>query len=396
MGSKPSMRDSYLKEQLKSREGKGLLRKMRTLEGCQDRRVVIDGKPVINLCSNNYLGLAQDARVREAAVEAIRRYGIGSGASRLVCGNMAVHQALEEKIAAFKGQEACLVYTSGYCANTGIIPSVVGRDDLVLSDRLNHASIVDGIILSRAKLRRYAHGDTESLEGILNGNRGHGQRMIVTETVFSMDGDIAPLPDIVSVAEKHDCLVMVDEAHATGVLGKNGQGAAGHFGLENRIDIQMGTLSKAIGCQGGYVCGSRTLIDYLINFSRQFIYTTALPPAVAAACIKAIQVIETEPGLRARLWDNVKYLKSGLDSMGFDVKGSQTPIIPLLVKDAAAATNFSLKLLEAGVFIQAIRPPAVPEGQSRLRLTVTAGHEREDLDRALDAIKKTGRQLCLI
>lgn len=410
-----AVKDSFLKEELALRKNKGLLRKMRLLEGAQGPRVIIDGEPVINLCSNNYLGLANEPRINEAAIEGVRRYGVGSGASRLVCGNMYLHKRLEEKIASFKGTQASLVYSSGYAANIGIIPSIVGRSDIVFSDRLNHASIIDGIILSRSRFRRYPHKDVRALEELLRESKSRtflhsrrasllekardkdfDRRLIVTETVFSMDGDITPLPEIVEIAGRQGCLVMVDEAHATGVLGKNGAGAIEHFGLKNGIDIQMGTLSKAIGALGGYVCGSQELIDYLINCSRSFGYTTALPPAIAAACIKALEIIESEPQLRQRLWENVSYLKSGLDNLRLNTLASQTPIIPLLIGDTALTMKFSLRLFEKGVFIQGIRPPTVPQGESRLRLTVTAGHTKEDLTRALEAIGKVAKQLCLI
>ena len=355
------------KQELQKLEEQGLLRSLREV------------KPgVINLCSNNYLGLAEHPALKEAAMDAIKKYGTSVSASRLISGTTTLHKKLEEKLAEFKAAEAALVFNSGYTANVGIISALVGRGDIIFSDKLNHASIVDGCLLSGAELKRYPHCDTSVLENSLKGSDPYGKKLIVTDTVFSMDGDIAPLPEIVALAKKYDCMLMVDEAHATGVLGKNGKGALEHFNIKEKDIIQMGTLSKALGSFGGYVVGSKELIDYLINKSRAFIYTTALPAPVVAASIAALDVIKSEPGLRKQLWDNVRF---------FD-KEARTQIIPILIGDSKRTVDISKQLLDEGIFIQAIRPPTVPKGQARLRVTITATHIRKDLEYALEKIKK--------
>ncbi len=369
---------------------------MRLLEGEQRVRTVVDGKNVINFCSNNYLGLANDPRLKEAAMKAIEKYGVGSGASRLVCGNMVLHKKLEEKIAEFKKQEVALVFNSGYTANLGIISSLADKDSLVLSDKLNHASIIDGILLSGANFKRYPHKDTQRLEELLRENRNFEKKLIITDTVFSMDGDIAPIFEIVRIAKKYEAMIMVDEAHATGVFGKTGAGLAEELNLKDEIAIQMGTFSKAAGSFGAFVCGKKDLIDYLINFSRPFIYTTSLPPAICAASIRAIEIIQNEPERRERLWKNVNFLRKGLNNLGFNTWESASPIIPILTRDAALTMEFSKRLFEEGIFIQGIRPPTVPVNQSRLRITITCGHKQEDLEFALNKLEKTGRKLCLL
>lgn len=390
------MKTFFLNETLLSLERANLKRQLRTVQSSQGREIVIDGKKALNFCSNNYLGLADDIRLRQAAMEGIAQYGLGSGASRLICGNMKPFEELEQSIARFKGAESCLVFSSGYMANQGIIASLFDRADIVFSDRLNHASIMDGILLSRAEWKRYPHRDIDALEAMLKESKGFKKRAIITDTVFSMDGDIAPLDRLVSLAKEYDAWLMVDEAHALGVLGENGRGAAEHFGIEKQIDIQMGTLSKAVGSYGAYCCGSKNLMEYLINCSRSFIYTTALPPAIVAASLKALQIIQQEPHRRQKLWENTKHLAQGLRDLGFNILQSQTPIIPILTKDSVVAVKFSKKLFEEGVFIQAIRPPTVPQDTARLRLTVMATHTREDLDFLLDRLSKIGRELCLI
>ncbi len=390
------MKTSFFNETLLSLERANLKRQLKTVQSSQGREIVIDGKKVLNFCSNNYLGLADDIRLRQSAMEGIAQYGLGSGASRLVCGNMKPFEELEQSIARFKGTESSLVFSSGYMANQGIISSLFDRADIIFSDRLNHASIVDGILLSRAEWKRYPHRDINALEAMLKESKGFKKRAIITDTVFSMDGDIAPLDQLVSLAKEYDAWLMVDEAHALGVLGENGRGAAEHFGIEKQIDIQMGTLSKAVGSYGAYCCGSKNLMEYLINCSRSFIYTTALPPAIVAASLKALQIIQQEPHRRQKLWENTKYLAQGLRDLGFNILQSQTPIIPILTKDPEVAVKFSKKLFEEGVFIQAIRPPTVPQDTARLRLTVMATHTREDLDFLLDRLSKIGRELCLI
>lgn len=386
------------KQELLELEKKGLRRSLRLLESESAPWFIMDGKKVLNLCSNNYLGLANDIRLKDAAIEAINKYGVGSGASRLVCGNMKLHRELEQRLAEFKKSESCLVFNSGYTANIGIISALVKRGDTVFCDRLNHASIVDGIILSRAEFRRYPHKDITALEYLLNRSRGTKRRLIVTDSVFSMDGDIAPLEKLIELAEKYNCILMIDEAHATGVLGENGTGALEHLGLEDKENniIQMGTLSKALGGFGAYVCGSRDLIDYLINHSRAFIYTTSLPPAIAAANIKSLEVIQAESSRRTKLWGNVKFFRDSLQSLGFDIQDSQTPIIPLITRDPKLTMDFSKRLFDEGVFVQGIRPPTVPEGRARLRMTLMATHSTEDLQFALDKIEKISRELKII
>lgn len=386
----------FLADELHSIEHKGLKRALRLAEGAQDRTVTVDGHPVLNFCSNNYLGLAGDERLKEAAVRCLESEGFGAGASRLVSGNMTAHRRLEERLAAFKGTEGCLVFSTGYMANVGIISSLFGKGDLILSDKLNHASIIDGILLSGAALKRYPHLDMAVLERLLKESGEYQKKVIITDSVFSMDGDVAPLDRIVALARQHGALVMVDEAHAFGVLGKKGKGAVEHFGLEGQIDIQMGTLSKAAGAFGAYCCGSVELIQYLINKARSFIYTTGMPPSVAAAATTAIDIIETEPQRREYLKDASEYLRKELKEAGFDTGNSATPIIPVIVGDPAAAVEFSRRLFENGIFVQAIRPPTVPQNTARLRITVMATHTREDLDLLLKSLVQVGKEPGLI
>lgn len=382
------MKTEILKDELRDLENQGLRRSLRTLDSPQGRKVTLGDKQVLNFCSNDYLGLANDARIKRAALEAVEEYGFGSGASRLVCGNMLPHEKLEEELAEFKNVESALVFSSGYMANTGIIPALMDRHSFVLSDRLNHASITDGIILSRAKLMRYPHADMQFLRDMLKSLPAGRPKMIVTDTVFSMDGDRAPLKEIVALACRYEAMVMVDEAHAFGVLGKHGGGLAQELELGDQVDIQMGTLSKAAGCFGAYACGKKVLRDYLINKSRSFIYTTAMPPALAQAARAALKIIHQEDQLRHQLQDNANFLRTSLKEMGFDTMDSSTPIIPILVKDPSQAKEMSQRLLEQGIFVQAIRPPTVPMGTSRLRLTVTAVHIKEDLQQLLNALRK--------
>jgi len=388
--------DTFLQDSLEDLGEKGCLRKLRCLSGSQGREIIIDDQKVLNFCSNNYLGLADDVRLKEAAIVSLEAEGLGSGASRLVCGNLSAHKNLEERIARFKGTDAALVFSTGYMANVGIISSLFGRNDVIFSDKLNHASIIDGILLSQAKFKRYPHVDMKALEGMLQETREKIRKVIITDSVFSMDGDIAPLDKIVALAKKYNCQVMIDEAHALGVLGRIGRGAAEHFGVEEEIDIKMGTLSKAVGSFGAYCCGSRELIDYLINKARSFIYTTGMPPSVAAASLKGIEIIESEPERREKLWDNARYLLRKLKETGFETLRSQTPIIPVLVKESENAVRFSERLFEAGIFISAIRPPTVPAQTARLRLTVMATHTREDVHYLLQHMERIGKELCII
>lgn len=390
------MINEFLDEELKDIQSRGLKRKLRLVTGSQGSEIVIEGKKCLNFCSNNYLGLANDPRLTEAAHLAMKEEGFGAGASRLVCGNMSAHQKLEKKIIEFKKCDAALLFNTGYMANVGVISSLFNRSDWIFSDKLNHASIVDGIKLCEANFRRYPHNDMEGLERVLQTTPAKGKRCIITDTVFSMDGDVARLPEIVKLAKQYNCLVMIDEAHGVGVMGKNGRGLAEHFDVEKDIDIQIGTLSKAMGSFGAYCTGSRKLIDYLTNTARSFIYTTALPPSVAAASMEAISIIQHDPSLLKNLWDNTHYVKSRLEDMGFDTMNSQTPIIPILVKDNEKAVDFSTRLLDQGIYVSAIRPATVPVDTARLRLTIMASHSRENLDTLCETLKQTGKDLCLI
>jgi glycine C-acetyltransferase len=377
-------------------KAKGLYRTLRTVESAQGPRLVVDGKEVLLLCSNDYLGLANHPRVKEAAKSAIDKYGFGSGASRLVSGSMEAHCSLEEKIAKFKGTEAALLFNSGYAANTGVISALAGRQDIVYSDRLNHASIVDGCRLSMAKVRRYRHCDSTHLEELLQTPKSGG-KLLVTDGVFSMDGDIAPLKEIAALAKQYGTMLMVDDAHGVGVLGEGGRGTAEELGLHpDDIDIHMGTLGKALGTFGAYVAGSRELIDYLINSTRSFIYSTALPPSTAAAAEAALDILISEPERRERLKENAKLMRNGLSGLGFDTGNSRTPIIPLIAGSAKMACTMMESLFEEGIFAQAIRPPTVPEGSARIRVTVTSEHSKSDLKKALEAFELAGKKSGLL
>jgi glycine C-acetyltransferase/8-amino-7-oxononanoate synthase len=378
----------YIADQLLALKQAGRHRQLRVIDGPSDTTVIIDGKPYLAFCSNDYLGLANDPRLKAAALEAVQRYGWGSGASRLISGTLKPHQLLEQKLAQFKAAQSSIVFPTGYMANLGVISAVVGRQDTVIIDRLCHASIVDGCRLSRARLQVYPHKDLTVLEKILARGRNNSRRLIITDSVFSMDGDLAPLPQLVELARRHGALLMVDEAHATGVLGEHGRGAVEHFGLEGGVvDIAMGTLSKAVGSLGGFVAGNEQLIDFLRQRARSFIYTTALPPAACAASIAALGIIASEPQLRERLWRNTEYLKTRLLKLGFDLMDSQTPIIPVLLGDEAEVMRASAYLFVQGILIPGIRPPTVPAGQCRLRISLSAKHTREQLDRLLDVLR---------
>jgi len=386
------------REELDSLKQQGLYRRTRLVEGAQQSRVRLDGREVIMLCSNNYLGLADHPLLKDAAVRAVEKFGVSSAASRLVSGTMELHQELEVSIAFFKGTEAALVFNSGYAANTGIIPALAGRGDLIFCDRLNHASIVDGCLLSRAKLVRYPHNDMKTLRRLLEENETNGRRLIVTDGVFSMDGDLAPLPKLVELKKEFGALLMVDDAHGTGVLGPTGKGTAEHFGLMSDIDIHMGTMGKAFGSFGAYAAASLDIIEYLINTARSFIFSTSLPPAVLAISIAAIDLVNSPEGasLRARLAVNAGRFRSALGSAGFDTMGSATQIIPVFAGEPETAMEFSNLLLRGGVYVQGIRPPTVPAGSCRLRCTVMATHTSADLEEALEAIMKAGRKVGVI
>jgi glycine C-acetyltransferase len=387
----------FITQKLNDLKEQGVYRKLPVLQSPSGPRCVINGKNVINLSSNNYLGLANHPRLREAGKKAIDKWGMGAGAVRTIIGTMAIHEELEEKLAKFKHVEAVLVFQSGFTANAAAIPAVVDKGDVVISDELNHASIIDGCRLSKADVVRYKHSDMADLERVINEVKDkYNTKLIITDGVFSMDGDIAKLPEIVELAEKYGCLTYVDDAHSSGVLGKSGQGSAHHFGLSDRIDVQIGTLSKAIGVVGGYVAGRRNLIDWLNHRGRPFLFSTAAPPAVAAACIEAVNILSESTELTDKMWDNANYFKKKLNELGFNTGRSETPITPVITGDDRKAVELSKRLFEEGVFAQSIVFPTVAKGGARVRTIVTAAHTKADLDEAVAAFAKVGRELGLI
>ena len=388
---------SYLSEQLNQWRQEGTYQRLRVLQSESAAHSRFDGKEVINLASNNYLGLTTHPKLREAALEAVRKFGVGSGAVRTISGTMSLHLELEERIAAFKHAKACVVFQSGFAANAGTVAAILGPEDHIISDELNHASIIDGCRLSRAKIHVFPHKDTRAAENILTElDRAAGRKLLISDGVFSMDGDIGPLPGLTAAAEKHGAIMMVDDAHSSGVLGRNGRGTIDHFGLHGRVQVQVGTLSKAIGVLGGYVCGSRDLIEFLYHRARPFLFSTSHPPAVAAACLAAFDVLEQEPERIQNLWNNTKYFKAGLTSSGFDTGMSETPITPVIVGEPKLAHELSRLLFEEGVLATGIGFPTVPKGKARVRTIVTATHTQEELDRALEAFRRIGKRLGLV
>ncbi|HZV83219.1 MAG TPA: 8-amino-7-oxononanoate synthase [Geobacteraceae bacterium] len=389
---------SFFQEELDSLRQGGLYRSMRLVEGAQQGRVIVDGREVLLLCSNNYLGLADHPLLKDAAIRAVEAYGVGSGAARLVSGNMTLHQQLEERLARFKGTESAILFNNGYSANLGIISALVGRGDTIYSDRLNHASIVDGALLSRAKLLRYPHNDVDGLRRLLESNRSFGRQLIVSDGVFSMDGDIARLQEISALKKEFGALLMVDDAHGTAVLGEHGRGSVELCGVSADVDIQMGTLGKGLGSFGAYVAGSAELIEYLRNRARSFIFSTSLPPAVLAASLAAIELVSSREGaeLRKRLEANAHLFSRALLQSGFDTLGSTTQIVPVLAGGAEKVMEFSRRLLDGGLFVQGIRPPTVPIGSCRLRCTVMATHEPGELTEAAALIAAVGRDMGII
>ena len=389
----------FVADALGELRAKGVAPKLRVLEGEQKPVATFDGKEVINLASNNYLGLTTHKALRKAEIEAVRTYGAGAGAVRTIAGTMKLHMELEEQIARFKNVEACVVFQSGFTANAGTVSAILGKEDLIVSDELNHASIIDGARLSRATIKVFKHKDAGDCERILQETADwKGHKLIITDGVFSMDGDIAPLPKLCDLAEKYNCIMMVDDAHASGVLGRGGRGTIDHFDCHGRVHIQVGTLSKAIGTMGGYVCGSRDLIDFLYLRARPFLFSTSHPPATAAACKAAFTLLDSPEGERLvkKLWANTKFFKRELKKRGFQFKVSETPIIPIHVGDAAKAFEFSKKLFEAGVFAPAVGFPTVAEGKARLRAIVSATHKRDELLRAADTLEAVGKPLGVI
>jgi 8-amino-7-oxononanoate synthase len=383
-------------KEIESLREKGLLRALTLIDSASDTTLSIHGKTFLAFCSNNYLGLANHPALKEAAITAIQQFGVGSGASRLICGNLSLYETLENKIAALKSCEKALVFNSGYTTNIGILPAIIGEKDLVLFDRLNHASLFDGVKMSGGSLRVYRHKDMDQLQQRLSARSSHQKAIIVTDGIFSMDGDIAPLPEIVSLAEQYDAMIYLDDAHATGVLGENGKGTRAHFHLKTDRIIEMGTLSKALGGFGGFVAGSERLIQYLINKARPLIYTTALPPSVLASAIAALELIQKESILRDHLWENTNCLRQRVIEMGYDICGSETPIIPLLIGEADAAVAFSKKLMECGIYVPAIRPPTVPKGQARIRITLMATHTKEQIALLTSKLQEIGSELRVI
>jgi glycine C-acetyltransferase len=388
----------YLRDQLGELERAGTALRPRVLEEEQRARTRFDGRDVINLASNNYLGLAAHPRLKEAAARAAMRYGAGSGAVRTIAGTMSLHRELEGRFAEFKGAEEALMFQSGFTSNAGTVAAILTKEDVIVSDQLNHASIIDGARLSRAEIKVFPHKDAAAADALLEETKAPGRhQLLTTDGVFSMDGDIAPLPELVEVAEKHGAIMMVDDAHASGVLGPGGKGTVAHFGIDpRRVDIQVGTLSKAIGVLGGFIAGPSHLIQWLVNRGRPFLFSTSAPPAVAAACIAALDVIEEEPDRLERLWARTRFFKDGLHALGFDTGQSQTPITPVIAGEETKAVELSALLWEEGVFTPAIVFPTVAKGQSRVRTIVTADHTEEDLGEALEAFEKAGRKLGLI
>jgi len=393
---------SYLTDQINELKAKGTHFNLRVLDDEQAPVCTFDGKKVINLASNNYLGLTTHPKLREAALEATRKYGVGSGAVRTIAGTMKIHMELEEKIARFKSVEACVVFQSGFAANAGTVSAVLGKEDFIISDQLNHASIIDGARLSRARILVFNHKDLAHAEEQLASVKDQpGRKLLITDGVFSMDGDIGPLPGLCDLAEKYGAIMMVDDAHASGVLGRNGRGTIDHFHQHGRVDIQVGTLSKAIGALGGYVCGTRDLIDYLYHRARPFLFSTSHPPSVAATCIAAFDVLEQEPERIEKLWENTRFWKKELGLLGFDIGGkttpaSETPITPIIIGDGARTMEFSRELFKEGVLGTGIAFPTVPEGKARVRTIMTATHTREELQRALEVLKKVGKKMGIL
>jgi len=393
---------AYLTAVLDELKAKGTHFKLRVLDDQQAPVCHYDRREVINLASNNYLGLANHPKLIEASLKATKELGVGSGAVRTIAGTMRIHMELEEKIARFKNVEACVVFQSGFAANAGTVSAILGKEDFILSDELNHASIIDGARLSRAKIKVFRHKDVDHCEELLKEIANEpGHRLVITDGVFSMDGDIGPVNKLAVLAEKYGAIMMVDDAHASGVLGRNGRGSIDHFGMHGRVDVQVGTLSKAIGSLGGYVCGSKDLIDYLYHRARPFLFSTSHPPSVAASCIAAFDILETEPERIDRLWKNTRYFQGELKRVGFNIGGvntpaTETPITPVIVGEGRAAMEFSRALFDEGVMGTGIAFPTVPEGKARIRLILTSEHTREQLDRALETLERVAKRMGLL
>ncbi len=388
---------NFLKEKIQGLKDQGVYRELPVLEGPNEAESMLNGKKVINLSSNNYLGFANHPKLKKAAIEAVEKYGVGSGAVRTIVGNMDIHEELDRKLAEFKREEAVMTFQSGFNCNAGTIQAITEKGDLIISDELNHASIIDGARLSKADKTIYKHADMNSLESVLKENKDKYRNMlIITDGVFSMDGDIAPLPEIVELAEKYGAMTYVDDAHGSGVLGESGRGTVDHFGLHGRIDFTIGTLSKAIGVVGGYVAGKKTMRDWLSHRGRPLLFSTSLPPAAVGAITEAINTLMSTTEYTDRLWDNAKYFKEQISKLGFDIGNSETPITPVIIGDEAKTMEFSKNLIDNGVFVSAIVFPTVPKGTGRLRCMVTAGHTKDQLDRAVEAFKKVGEEMNIL
>jgi len=393
---------AFLGEQLDELKKKGTYFRLRVLEDECSAECTFDGKRVINLASNNYLGLTSHPKLKEAAIAATREHGVGPGAVRTIAGTMSLHLQLEDKIARFKNVEACVVFQSGFTANAGTVSAILGKEDFIISDELNHASIIDGARLSRAKILVFRHKDVAHAEEQLASVKDQpGRKLIITDGVFSMDGDLGPLPGLCALAEKYGAIMMVDDAHASGVMGPNGRGTIDHFNMHGRVDIQVGTLSKAIGSIGGYVCGSRELIEFLYHRGRPFLFSTSHPPSVAATCIAAFDILENEPELIEKLWSNTRFFKKELGNLGFNIGGvntpaSETPITPIIVGDGRLTMDFSRELFANGVMATGIAFPTVPEGKARIRTIMTAGHSQDQMERALEVLGRVGKKMGII
>ena len=386
----------WIDENIAQLKADGLYNQIRTIDSPMDAWVTIEGRRVLNFCANNYLGLANDARLITAAKTAMDAYGVGPGAVRTIAGTLTLHEQLEADLATFKRSEACITFQSGFMANLATIPALVGKGDVIFSDRLNHASIIDGCRLSRAKIVAYEHTDMADLEKQLQSHTEYGRRMIVSDGVFSMDGDIAPLDQICALAEEHHCITMVDDAHGEGVMGEGGRGIVDHFGLHGRIDVEVGTLSKAFGVVGGLVAGKQSIIEWLRLRGRPFLFSSAMTVPDVAACIEAVNILNESTSLVEKLWQNAEFMKQEMAKLGFDVGQSVTPIIPVMLGDAPLAQEFSRRLFDAGLFAMAIGFPTVPQGKARIRVMNSAAHSTDDLERALDAFQQVGKSLSII
>lgn len=387
---------AWIEEEIAALKSSGLYNVIRVIESPMDAWVTIDGRRVLNFCANNYLGLANNPRLRLAASQAIDEYGVGPGAVRTIAGTMSLHVELERHLAAFKHAPACLTFQSGFTANLATIPALVGKGDLIFSDELNHASIIDGSRLSRAQVVRYAHNDVDDLRRQIEAMTEYRRRLIITDGVFSMDGDIAPLDKICDVAEEHGIMLMVDDAHGEGVLGQGGRGIVDHFGLHGRVDVEVGTLSKAFGVVGGLVAGKQIIVDWLRQRGRPFLFSSAMTVPDVAACIEAVNVLQESSELVDRLWTNARFFKEGMQELGFDTGHTQTPIVPVMLGEAPLAQQFSRRLFDEGVFAMAIGYPTVPQGKARIRVMNSAAHSHDDLELALDAFSRVGQELGLI